>query len=58
MEENKTSLGFAIVGLFLVISGVITNIFSENSYSFWTLCGSGLAIIWLSFYRSWSRSFY
>jgi len=49
-------VGFGIIGLVLIIVGVVARVFIEDAHSanslMWALFGSGIAIIWLSFLRS------
>ena len=56
MVENKVYIAFGIIGLILVITGAIVSIFSREMGMAWTLVGSGLAIIWISFHKVYHRS--
>ncbi|XRO74963.1 hypothetical protein ACO3TA_06180 [Methanocaldococcus sp. 28A] len=54
MAENKYEeyVTFGLIGLILVIIGALISIINEKLIALvWTLIGSGIAIIWLSFHK-------
>ena len=52
MAESKVYIAFGIIGLILAIAGAVIPIFSKETGMAWTLLGSGIAIIWVSFHES------
>ena len=49
MVENKVYIAFGVIGLILAIAGAIITIFSKKTGIAWSLFGSGIAIVWISF---------
>ena len=51
MKNDKLLIFFSIIGLIILIIGVIITIFFSKEAMGWALFGTGIAIIWASFYR-------
>ena len=56
MAENKVYIVFGIIGLILAITGAVIQIFSKENGMAWAFCGSGIAIIWVSFHKVYHSS--